>query len=47
MPKKLVLMDHDGAVDDFLSTVLLMTMENVQPLGVIVTPADCGKLPPL
>lgn len=41
MPKKLVLMDHEGAVDDFLSTVLLMTMENVQRLGVIVTPADC------
>ena len=41
MSKKLVLMDHDGAVDDFLSTLLLMTMENIQPLGVIVTPADC------
>ncbi|MGK7875219.1 MAG: nucleoside hydrolase [Xenococcaceae cyanobacterium] len=41
MSKKLVLMDHDGAIDDFLATILLMTMEEVQSLGVIVTPADC------
>ncbi len=34
-------MDHDGAVDDFLATLLLMTMEHIQPLGIIVTPADC------
>lgn len=39
--KQLVLMDHDGAVDDFLATMLLMTMEHVEPLGIIVTPADC------
>jgi purine nucleosidase len=41
MSKKLVLMDHDGAVDDYLSVVLLMTMQEVETLGVIVTPADC------
>ncbi|MBD2578994.1 nucleoside hydrolase [Oscillatoria sp. FACHB-1406] len=41
MSKKLVLMDQDGAIDDFLATILLMTMEQFQPLGVIVTPADC------
>src|SRR4028119_1925082 len=41
MSKQLVLMDHDGAVDDFLATLLLMTMEHIQPLGIIVTPADC------
>ncbi|MEG3989673.1 hypothetical protein QUA13_21395 [Microcoleus sp. S28C3] len=41
MSKKLVLMDRDGAVDDYLSVVLLMTMEEVETLGVIVTPADC------
>jgi purine nucleosidase len=41
MPKKLVLLDHDGAIDDFLATILLMTMEKVQPLGIVVTPADC------
>lgn len=38
---KLVLMDHDGAVDDFLATILLMTMEQVRPLAIVVTPADC------
>lgn len=41
MSKEFVLMDQDGAIDDFLATMLLMTMEEVQPLGVIVTPADC------
>lgn len=41
MAKPLVLMDHDGGVDDFLSTVLLLTMDHVQTLGVVVTPADC------
>lgn len=41
MSKQLVLMDHDGGVDDYLATLLLMTMDNVEPLGVVVTPADC------
>ena len=41
MSKKLVLMDHDGGIDDYLSVMLLMTMESVQPIGVVVTPADC------
>lgn len=41
MSKQLVLMDHDGGVDDYLATLLLMTMEHIQPLGVVVTPADC------
>ncbi len=41
MAKIPVLMDHDGGVDDYLSTVLLLTMEHVQTLGVVVTPADC------
>ncbi len=41
MSKQLVLMDHDGGVDDYLATALLMTMEHVQPLGIVVTPADC------
>jgi purine nucleosidase len=41
MAEKLVLMDHDGAIDDFLSLILLMTMTEIQPLGVVVTPADC------
>jgi purine nucleosidase len=34
-------MDHDGGVDDYLATALLMTMDHVDPLGVVVTPADC------
>jgi purine nucleosidase len=41
MSQKLVLTDRDGAVDDYLSVVLLMTMEEVETLGIIVTPADC------
>lgn len=41
MSKQLVLMDHDGGVDDYLATALLMTMDHVQPLGIVVTPADC------
>jgi purine nucleosidase len=45
MSKQLVLMDHDGGVDDYLATLLLMAMENIQPLGVVVTPADCYSQP--
>ena len=41
MSKKLVLMDHDGGIDDFLSLILLMTMTEIEPLGIVVTPADC------
>lgn len=41
MPKQLVLMDHDGGVDDYLATMLLMTMEQYELIGVVVTPADC------
>ena len=41
MSKPLVLLDQDGGVDDYLATLLLMTMEHIQPLGVVVTPADC------
>ena len=45
MSKQLVLMDHDGGVDDYLATMLLMTMEDVELLGVVVTPADCYVQP--
>jgi len=41
MSKQLVLMDHDGGVDDYLATMLLLTMDNIELLGVVVTPADC------
>ncbi|MEG3859374.1 hypothetical protein [Microcoleus sp. herbarium12] len=33
MSKILVLMDRDGAVDDYLSVVLLMTMQEVETSG--------------
>ncbi|MBD2434320.1 MULTISPECIES: nucleoside hydrolase [Fischerella] len=45
MAKQLVLMDHDGGVDDYLATMLLMTMDHIQLLGVVVTPADCYVQP--
>ncbi|MBD2773314.1 nucleoside hydrolase [Iningainema tapete] len=45
MPKQLVLMDHDGGIDDYLATMLLMTMDHIKPLGIVVTPADCYAEP--
>ncbi|OUL32134.1 nucleoside hydrolase [Nostoc sp. 106C] len=45
MSKQLVLMDHDGGVDDYLATMLLLTMDRVELLGVVVTPADCYVQP--
>lgn len=47
MSKRFVLFDHDGGVDDFLSLLLLLTMPEVQLLGVSVTPADCFAEPAL
>ena len=47
MSKQLVLMDHDGGVDDYLATMLLMTMDQIECLGVVVTPADCYIQPAL
>lgn len=40
-------MDRDGGGDDYLATMLLMTMDHLQPLGVVVTPADCYIQPAL
>jgi len=34
-------MEHDGAIDDILSQILLLTMDNCELIGVNVTPADC------
>jgi len=39
--RQLVLLDHDGGVDDYLATMLLLTFEAVDVLGIVVTPADC------
>ena len=47
MSKQLVLMDQDGGLDDYLATMLLMTMDEIECLGVIVTPADCYIQPAL
>lgn len=38
---KLVFMEHDGAIDDILSQLLLLTMDDIELIGVNVTPADC------
>jgi len=41
-PRQLVLMDQDGGFpDDYLATALLLTMDAVETIGVVVTPADC------
>lgn len=42
LPSKVpVLFDHDGSADDFLSLLLLLTMDAVDLKGVSITPADC------
>ena len=41
MSKQLVLMDHDGGIDNFLATMLLITMTEVEAIGIVITPADC------
>ncbi len=43
--KQPVLFSQDGGVDDYLSTVLLLTMEHVAVLGIVVTDADCYVAP--
>jgi purine nucleosidase len=45
--KELVFMDHDGGIDDLLSLLLLLTMEDKELIGVSVTPADCYIEPAL
>lgn len=45
MPERLrmtpVIFNHSAAIDDFVATALLLTMPNIELLGVIVTNADC------
>lgn len=41
MSKIPVLFDHDGGIDDLLSLMLLLTMDNIELKGVTITPADC------
>ncbi|MBI3241400.1 MAG: nucleoside hydrolase [Chloroflexi bacterium] len=40
MGRPLVLMSHDGGVDDYLSVMLLMAMDHVDVKGIVITPAD-------
>jgi purine nucleosidase len=40
-------MEHDGAIDDILSQLLLLTMENKEVIGINVTAADCFIEPAL
>lgn len=40
-------MDHDGAIDDLLSQLLILTMPDVDLIGITVTPADCYIEPAL
>ncbi|GAA2889527.1 nucleoside hydrolase [Streptosporangium fragile] len=42
-----VLFDHDGALDDLLSLLLLTQYDTVDLRGVTVTPADCLPAPAL
>jgi len=39
--KRKVYYDHDGNNDDILSLQLVLSMKNIELLGVSVTPADC------
>lgn len=39
--KELVFMEHDGAIDDLLSQILVLTMKDKELIGINVTPADC------
>ena len=38
--KELIFMEHDGAIDDLLSQLLLLSMEEKEVIGINVTPAD-------
>ncbi len=40
-----VIIDQDGAVDDLISTMMLLAMPHIDLQGIVVTPADCF-LPP-
>ncbi len=46
-PSRLVLMDMDGGIDDFMALALLMTLPRIEVVGVLVTPADCYLEPAL
>ena len=39
--RRSVFFDHDGSVDDLLSLLFLVSMEDIELAGVSITPADC------
>lgn len=41
MTKEALLFDHDGGVDDLLSLMLLLSMDQIEIKGISITPADC------
>lgn len=41
MIKEALLFDHDGGVDDLLSLMLLLSMDQIEIKGISITPADC------
>lgn len=44
--KKLpVLFIHDAAIDDFIATMVLVAMPNVDLIGIVITDADCVPQP--
>ncbi len=43
--KQPVLFIHDAAIDDFIATMLLVSMPNVDLKGIIITGADCIPQP--
>jgi purine nucleosidase len=45
MARARVFFSHDGGVDDYLSILLLMSMDEVEVLGIAVTEADCFAEP--
>ena len=40
-----VILIHDAAIDEYMSTVLLTTMEDVNLLGIVIVNADCIPAP--
>ncbi len=40
-PKRTVLYDQDGGIDDLLSLMMLLAMPHINLIGVVITPADC------
>ena len=41
MSKRMVVFDHDGGIDDLIALMLLLQMEDIELIGVTLTPADC------